>query len=422
LPSARLEPLAMSRTTEPMPAVATLLVALAMLMSACGGDVPPATTAPASDDAAASESASASALPGPSAVAPSVAPDAAAEWTGPARSRPAGADMIDPDTATRRSFSDPVDADRPYVDIGEVMGEPSSQAHWRFGLVAPPPKAETLDPAQTVISYGLAFETTGDEVPDYIVGISNDALPAGAYRVWVTNVETGHTHEKEGGPYGIPIEFSHPDEIPPGDVLEQAMVFTFLPGSRPAGLSSSARFYAWASVEEDGEVVAWDYAPDAGWIGSEAGAQAPEPDAGAPVAGGDQADARFPECAVDAFAFAGEGTLRQLGLDKATPVPPPDIDRVAMIRVTRDPVPHDLGEPGGAVEMVRMLCFEFADGSGGSGWPVDAAWRAPAEFTSASESAPSDGLPTAALGAAVAAIVLLVLSAFAFRSRPLRDH
>jgi len=29
----------------------------------------------------------------------------------------------------------------------------------------------------------------------------------------------------------------------------------------------------------------------------------------------------FPECNADAYDFAGQGTLHQLGLDKATPVP-----------------------------------------------------------------------------------------------------
>ena len=38
-----------------------------------------------------------------------------------------------------------------------------------------------------------------------------------------------------------------------------------------------------------------------------------------------------------------------------------------MIWVTRDLMPHDSGPPGGPVVFTRMLCFEFADGSGGSG-------------------------------------------------------
>jgi hypothetical protein len=45
------------------------------------------------------------------------------------------------------------------------------------------------------------------------------------------------------------------------------MHFTFLPGSAPADLNPQmVRFYAWASATRDGEVLAWDYAPDTGWL------------------------------------------------------------------------------------------------------------------------------------------------------------
>jgi hypothetical protein len=45
------------------------------------------------------------------------------------------------------------------------------------------------------------------------------------------------------------------------------MNFTFLPGSGPADLNGrTVRFYAWASATVAGEVVAWDYAPDAAWL------------------------------------------------------------------------------------------------------------------------------------------------------------
>lgn len=85
----------------------------------------------------------------------------------------------------------------------------------------------------------------------------------------------------------------------------------------------------------------------------------------------------FPECQAESFDFVGRSTLADLGLDTATPVPPPDPHRSAMIWVTHDLKEYDRGEPGGPVEMTRMLCFEFADGSGGSEWPVDSDWQPP---------------------------------------------
>jgi len=120
----------------------------------------------------------------------------------------------------------------------------------------------------------------------------------------------------------------------------------------------------------------------------------------------------FPECQADSFDFVGEGTLAALGLQAAVPAPLPDADRVAMIWVTHDLMPHDLGPPGGDVVLTRMLCFEFPDGSGGSGWPVDSSWQPPG-----SASGVALGDPGVLTIAALALLGLLVIAAsvFAFR-------
>ncbi len=158
------------------------------------------------------------------------------------------------------------DTARPDVDIEQVIVDVPGETHWRIRLAAEPPKAAELDPTRTVISYGLAFDTTDDGAADYEVGISNEASPAGDYRVWVTNLATGDTDEQIGPPYGFPVEFAHPDEESGSPEEEATMVFTFLPGSGPPGINVRTRVYGWASVEVDGEIVAWDYAPDAGWL------------------------------------------------------------------------------------------------------------------------------------------------------------
>ena len=44
------------------------------------------------------------------------------------------------------------------------------------------------------------------------------------------------------------------------------MIFTFLPGSQPPGLTGRSPFYAWSALTRAGETVAWDYAPDAAWL------------------------------------------------------------------------------------------------------------------------------------------------------------
>lgn len=122
------------------------------------------------------------------------------------------------------------------------------------------------------------------------------------------------------------------------------------------------------------------------------------------------------DCRAESYDFVGESTLAALGLDDATPVPPPDPDRVAIIWVTHDLLPRDVDEPGGPVETVRMLCFEFADGSGGSLWPVDRAWQPPAAPASAAQDAGRANLLVLLL-VALPAVLLIGVSVVAFRRR-----
>jgi hypothetical protein len=122
-----------------------------------------------------------------------------------------------------------------------------------------------------------------------------------------------------------------------------------------------------------------------------------------------------PTCVAESYDFVGEGTLAGLGLDVAVPVPPPEPNRRAMIWVTHDPKPFDRGAEGGPVEMTRMLCFEFADGGGGSEWPVDDAWRPPGQ--AAPIAAEGVSVPPTLLLVALAVLLAIGVSAFAFRRR-----
>jgi hypothetical protein len=100
---------------------------------------------------------------------------------------------------------------------------------------------------------------------------------------------------------------------------------------------------------------------------------APQPEPGA------GRGSSFPECAGATYDFVGQSTLAALNIQGHVPAQLPEPGRPAMIWVTHDLRPHDFGPPGGPVLMTRMLCFEFADGTGGSGWPVDEAWRPPGQ-------------------------------------------
>jgi hypothetical protein len=118
-----------------------------------------------------------------------------------------------------------------------------------------------------------------------------------------------------------------------------------------------------------------------------------------------------PECLASSYDFIGMGTFAELSLVGATPGRLPTPERLAMIWVTHDLLPYDRGEVGGAVEMTRMLCFEFADGSGGTDWPVDATWQAPiADSTRPDASSPVNPFPILLLAAVGIGVLILAVS------------
>jgi hypothetical protein len=162
-----------------------------------------------------------------------------------------------------RPWHDPNDASVGWIDIRDVRGGQTAGS-WSIELAANPPRAAGVEPG-LLIAYGLVLDTTGDGVADYLIGIDNDAPEPGDFHVWVTNLATGDTDEQIGPPYGLPIEFRHPDE---DRAYDRSVSFTFLAGSKPADLMNlkAVPFYAWASETRDGEVVAWDTAPDTGWL------------------------------------------------------------------------------------------------------------------------------------------------------------
>jgi hypothetical protein len=199
---------------------------------------------------------------------PSSAPMQRVEWTGPLRS---DAQTV---PSSARPGQDGRDAAVEWVDI--VAARSVGFRRWELELAGNPPKASTLDPTQQVIEYGVVVDAGGDGIADCLIGINNDAPKRGDYRVWVTNLTTGVTVEQVGAPYGHPIDFDHPDvrdlsKLPSllGRLMNppREMRFFFLTGSGPCVLGAGdQRFYAWASLTESGQVTAWDYAPDDGWL------------------------------------------------------------------------------------------------------------------------------------------------------------
>lgn len=192
-------------------------------------------------------------------------------------------DLVQP--LARFAWPDALDTPVGWIDVKRVVfdyqdcddGAPirgledlACQPQWSIELAARPPLLGDLEPG-LLIAHGLVLDTTGDGVADYVIGIDNSAPKHGDFHVWVTDLTSGETDEQIGPPYGFPIEFFHPSEQPsdPTDPFTDppSILFTFLGDSVPQDLNPwTVRFYAWASATRGGEVYAWDYAPDAGWI------------------------------------------------------------------------------------------------------------------------------------------------------------
>ncbi len=130
-----------------------------------------------------------------------------------------------------------------------------------FTLTEFPPD---VDPTEQWIAYGVVFDDDRDGVPDRRVGKDNRPETVAGwnedYRVWITDLHTGRTAVQIGDMVGETyvnawshgrFTFGH-DTTNGGGIQGTSLV------NRP--------LYLWASVIQDGRVVATDYAPDVGWL------------------------------------------------------------------------------------------------------------------------------------------------------------
>lgn len=232
-------------------------VGLSLALLACGGPQPsaaptgvPTTPAPST--------------PSPTAtmLAVTCGPNAAVHWSGAVRTDLAHMPRC---YGPSSSQADGRDAAREWVDI--TAASHPSDVKWTIRFAAAPAGGlRALDPAETLLEYGFVFETTGDDKADYVIGLSNAGAEAGDVRVWVYRPQTNHLDETVTGPYGYPVDFSLFDDSGTGEATPMMSFFFLGPpawGRNPP--VDEIRFYAWASMTEGGEVVAWDYAPDFGW-------------------------------------------------------------------------------------------------------------------------------------------------------------
>ena len=108
------------------------------------------------------------------------------------------------------------------------------------------------------------------------------------------------------------------------------------------------------------------------------------------------------------FTFIGRTSLDALGLDEFGGGP--DGAQIGTIWVTADQVQMD-APPGPAVEPTRMVCVEWADGSGMTA-PLPDNWQLPG---TAEPLPPSTTMPVAPLVLVVVVAIIVGVSFLAFR-------
>ena len=126
-----------------------------------------------------------------------------------------------------------------------------------------------MAPTEQWFAYGVVVDDDRDGIADRRFGFDNipGTAPGGYdHRAWITDLLTGRTVVADSGVVGE-TKF---DPFFPGSApytTTGAMISfggAYAGGGGNPGLVDP--FYVWASVIENGRVVATDYAPDVGWL------------------------------------------------------------------------------------------------------------------------------------------------------------
>ena len=193
------------------------------------------------------------------------------DWPAPVRVESSDGAIVVPlgkDGVAADPSGDTGSADHPWVDIREL----SYSRGLRIKLVSNAPP--DVHPTKQWIAYGFVFDLDRDGVPDRRIGIDNSPRTVDGQhqgRDWVTDLQTGRTlvsmsdfvGEFDDGKDSSPVWMDV--ELPDPDTDNDGARFNIWGGATYGG-TLGRPFYAWASVIEDGRVVATDYAPDVGWL------------------------------------------------------------------------------------------------------------------------------------------------------------
>jgi hypothetical protein len=202
------------------------------------------------------------------------------DWPVPVRVEPSGEPMLTTLAPAASPFED-VNLDAPWfsdpsgdlgasapgwLDITKVRvlfqdfddsGVPLFERPWAVDIeLASPAPSAFPHPRERWVAYGLVVDVDDDGQPDLRLGMDNADARSGNHRAWWTDLNAGVTASHACCRVG------------------KQFLDTWLPGESK-GFGSmhfdsddvgAFRFYVWASLIEDGRVVANDYAPDVGWV------------------------------------------------------------------------------------------------------------------------------------------------------------
>jgi hypothetical protein len=130
--------------------------------------------------------------------------------------------------------------------------------HPGSGLTRPFPS-----PLVEWFAYGVDFDNDGDGRADMRFGVDNQA--ADALRAWSTDLRTGETTYRTGVWPDDPRLWEVELPMADGKGAAANRGYAFL---HPELTTTKGYFYAWSAVIRGGQIVAMDFAPDAGWLDS----------------------------------------------------------------------------------------------------------------------------------------------------------
>jgi hypothetical protein len=191
------------------------------------------------------------------------------DWPAPVRPEPPGGAIVvrlqeNGDGVIPDPLGDTGSAAHPWVDIRELQG---GGARIIIDLASNLPPL--VAPTEQWIGYGVVVDDDRDGIPDRRFGIDN--IPGTApgsreHRGWITDLHTGRTVVGDAG--NESVGGTRFDTYFPGEWAGIGARLSFgvslTNGGSIPGLVDP--FYVWASVIENGRVMATDYAPDGGWL------------------------------------------------------------------------------------------------------------------------------------------------------------